>query len=454
MNKLVIKKEEIVFTFFFIILFFLFKNNPFFWDSVQLSSMQAHFFYENNFSKFFLIDDIDSGHPPTMGIILAFLWQILGKELWVGHLLIALLCIGIVFQLKLLSTILFPKNEFWIMLIILSDATFLAQSSLVSPDIWVVFFFLMTLNGVLKNQKWLIIFGNMGLCIISTRGAMLGLSITTFHFYNSNFKLKTMVYFLPGFLLVFAFQGSHFLAKGWILYHQYSPWVLSFEKTNLSGFFRNIILLGWRLCDNGRVLNMILLFIFVINYRKSILKNPIFVLLICVGVFTVFPLLQYKNLLGHRYLLPFIFVVNFFIFQYLLQKISNKFIITMIFLFQLSGNFWVYPDRISKGWDATLAYYPYSFLLKEAEKFRIDNSISKQKISTAFPLNMQKKYYELSNDTTKYTDFKSLKSSEYVLYSNILNGFSDEQLDSLKTYFNPIYKTNFLQVKVILYSKI
>ena len=33
---------------------------PFFWDTLQLASRHAHFFYENGFSSLFLPNDMDS----------------------------------------------------------------------------------------------------------------------------------------------------------------------------------------------------------------------------------------------------------------------------------------------------------------------------------------------------------------------------------------------------------
>src|SRR6056297_2929728 len=69
-----------------VLLFLFSKDFPFFWDTVQLGSKHAHWYYENNYQSFFLPQSIDSGHPPTFGMYIALLWKILGKKLWVSHL--------------------------------------------------------------------------------------------------------------------------------------------------------------------------------------------------------------------------------------------------------------------------------------------------------------------------------------------------------------------------------
>jgi hypothetical protein len=41
----------------------------------------------------------------------------------------------------------------------------------------------------------------------------------------------------------------------------------------------------------------------------------------------------------------------------------------------LSGNFWVYPDTMAKGWDATLAHLPYHHLRQKMRQYINRNHI-------------------------------------------------------------------------------
>lgn len=451
-----IAKEKYIFSAFFVILFIFFKDNPFFWDSTQLSSLQAHFYFNSNFNSFFLTDDIDSGHPPTMGILLAFLWKISGRQLWVGHALVLVFCIGIVWQLHELCQKMFAKHHFWIMLVVLSEATFLAQSSLVSPDICLIFCFLTVLNGILCQKNWLIVLGNIGLCLISTRGAMLGLALAIFSIFHTQYSLKLVLYFVYGFLLVLAFQGTHYMQKGWILYYPNSPWQPCFEKTFGIGYFRNLLIMAWRFCDNGRIMAFLGFGIAFIFSFKKVIKLPLFMLFICVFVCTAAPLLQYTNLLAHRYLLPCYLLINLLLCGYVANYFAKYAIAIYIalVLVQLSGHCWIYPDKIAKGWDASLAYIGYSKILNHAQDFIVQHNVSKINIYSAFPLLQSNYYTNLDTDKSTFIELVSMKNSKYVLYSNLINDFSDSQLDSLKSNFEPIFSEKNFFVRIILYKNI
>jgi len=432
-------------------------NNPFFWDTVQLSSKQAHFYFENNFTGFLLPDNIDSGHPPTFGIVLALLWKAFGRNLMVGHVFMSIFLIGIVYQLKKLFEYLLPGHVFLALLLVLSDATFLAQSSLVSPDILVLFFFMLCLNAILFKNYWLIFISIIGLGLVSTRGAMSGIALFCFAFYPSGLKnWKQLLLFLPGFLIVAMYQMAHFYFKGWILYHSDSPWTESFIKTDLQGFVKNVGILGWRLLDNGRVFTILLFTTLVYRNRKTILKNQLIYLLAFAGIFSVFPLLLYVNLIGHRYLMPFIFIINILVLTYLFQakwSLKTKYVLVLLSVFcSLSGNFWVYPDFIAKGWDASLAYYPINNLATEMESKFKKYGLVKPQITTAFPLYNASYFTHLDTDKSQYKTFTKLKNEPWILYSNIENGFSNLQLDSLKNYYRPIETLEKGQLKLILYQ--
>ena len=133
----------------------LVKDHPFFWDTVQLGSKQAHFFYENGFSSFILPVEIDSGHPPFFGAYLALMWQLFGKTLAVSHFAMLPFLLGNVYLLSKMAEWLRPDHRpSWLLLFAFADPVLASQSILVSPDIALVFFFLLGLCGILKNRKW------------------------------------------------------------------------------------------------------------------------------------------------------------------------------------------------------------------------------------------------------------------------------------------------------------
>ena len=149
------------------------------------------------------------------------------------------------------------------LLLVLIDPFFAGQSVLVSPDIVLVFAFLLSLKAILKNQTWLLALGIVLLGLISLRGMMIGFSL--FIWWNlmevkKSFSIPTLlksawhkiIPFLPGGVLALLFFIYQYLHLGWIGYHDNSPWAESFASVDLKDFTKNIGILGWRLLDFGR----------------------------------------------------------------------------------------------------------------------------------------------------------------------------------------------------------
>ena len=140
----------VLYTFLFIVSY----NNPFFWDTVQLASKHAHFYYESNLKFQFLPNDLDSGHIPTLGYVLACLWYLFSKSLWVGHAFIFIFSIGIVYQAYLIiKKFVEPNYQMLALLVFLFDPTLMAQCTLVSPDILILFFLLLGVNAAYCQNR-------------------------------------------------------------------------------------------------------------------------------------------------------------------------------------------------------------------------------------------------------------------------------------------------------------
>ncbi|MEO6760159.1 MAG: hypothetical protein ABIO24_11950, partial [Saprospiraceae bacterium] len=151
----------------------LVQNTPFFWDTVQLGSKHAHFFYENGLHWAALPPAIDSGHPPVFGFYLAILWSIFGKTLPVSHWAMLPFLLGIVALLLRLGRR-FGKEKwvFWLLPLVLLDPVLAGQMTLISPDVVLVFFFLLAMDSLLGKKPWLFTLAILGLCAVSMRGMM------------------------------------------------------------------------------------------------------------------------------------------------------------------------------------------------------------------------------------------------------------------------------------------
>ena len=96
--------------------------------------------------------------------------------------------------------------------------------------------------------------------------------------------------------------------------------------------------------------------------------------------------------------------------------------------FIATGNFWIYPDKISQGWDYSLAYLPYFELRKMAIQYLNKEKIEINKVYSFFPNTSIFDEVDLNEDYRKFKRYE--KGANYVLYSNV-NNISDKIYDDL-----------------------
>lgn len=438
---------------FFILLKWFTSNNIFFWDTVQLGAKHALFYYENDFSKILLPDGFDSGHIPAFGMYLALCWKIFGKSLAVSHFSMLPFLFGIVWQSYLLIKK-YIKREylFFALIIFLADPTLLGQASLVSPDIPLVFLFLMGLNAVLRNNNSLLVLSITGLFLVSMRGMMVAFAIFLLDiFFNVQFSgikhtiiqlLKKSWIYIPGLLIFIVFSFYHFKMKGWIGYHDDSPWAESFIKVDFKGIIYNLGIFVWRLWDFGRIFLWIVFFIITVRKFRKLKSDKIFhqflIILLVVGISLSVSFIFYRYLSGHRYILPVYLVFSLLTVYLVFEKLESEkvryVVFFILFVSLLSGNLWIYPPKIAQGWDSSLAHLPYYNLRKDMMYYLKERGIEIEDVSCTFPNNMEQKYLHLNRSEKKHSEL-NLDKNQYVLYSNIYNDFSDEQIDRLKTDF-------------------
>ncbi|MBN2611803.1 MAG: hypothetical protein JXB00_09640 [Bacteroidales bacterium] len=467
-----IKKKSfkyIILYLFYIILSLVVSNNSFFWDTIQLASRHAHWYYENNFKFFLLPDSIDSGHIPVFGMLLALIWKIFQKSLFVSHLFMLPFLLGILYQSqKIISCFVDKKHRFLVLIIFLIDPTLLSQSILVSPDIALVFFFLFTLHMILKNSRKLILIGIISLSLISMRGMMISVILFFFDLYFNYSQvnvrtwywkvIKIIQVYIPAGVLTMAYLVYHYIAKGWIGYHEESPWRLCFERVNFTGFIYNIGILGWRLIDFGRLFLWIVFFMIMISEVKKIKadKNLVNLLILFTLLLTILPLsmLFHKYLLAHRYLLPinliFSIIVGKLIFEYVHNVFLKKFYFALVIIGLITGNLWVYPDKIAQGWDSTLAHAPYYNLRNKMIEYIQQKEYALKNIGTEFPNSSSFKYIDLADYDIGFSK-KDFTKNHHIFYSNVMNDFSDDEIDQLKNNWILEKEYRCMQVKVQLY---
>jgi hypothetical protein len=439
----------------------------FFWDTVQLSSLQAHWYFDQKFAFFFLPEQLDSGHPPFWGIYLALIWSVFGRSLLISHLAMLPFLLGIVWQVSRFKEGNLPSGtKYWFLLWLFVDPVFAGQAIMVSPDIALLFFFIAGVRGVLEDRKWALLIAGLGLAAVSLRGMMvaaaLGLFIVSRAWTTSDSKklvkaIKGISPLIPGGLLALFFLAGHFLVKGWLGFHPDSPWAPSFESVDVIGVLYNVAVLGWRFLDHGRVGEVIVLLIVFWILRKNLFQllkgNDWLILFLCLAVFLLPSMLLKKGLLAHRYLLPLFISLHLFTlsFSFNLKLSFRKVLKPVVWSFLILGNLWIYPRKVSQGWEATLAHWPYYELRNHMIEYIDEKGISLNQIGTVFPNTAQLRYIDLSERTAQFA-LKDLNTNEYFFYSNVFNDLSDEEIDTLFLKWKKEKELKRGGVEVILFS--
>lgn len=448
-----------------VILTWLCREHIFFGDMVQFGSRHPHFFYETNFSSFWLPNQLDSGHPPVFGIYIALMWKLFGKSLAVSHFAMLPFLLIIAYEIpRLVSLLTKGSHVFLFSLLILLEPTLLAQATLVSPDIFLVAFFLVVLNAFFRGRYILMSAALIPMSFISLRGMMVlfGLYIAFYGillirtrklFDKERFIVSCA--FIPSVALCLGWLLIHYTKTGWIGFHNDSPWASSFQQVGLKQMLGNLFLMIWRMADYGRIfvwIAVVLSGIYLFRKRNFPADKLVDLIILFVVLFIVFAAntLFADGLVGHRYYLPLyllllmILVVMLNEFPERLKKIS----LLVMSVLLLSGHLLIYPPKIAMGWDATLAHIPYYQLRKNVIDYMHTNEIPLERTGSGFPNLDSREYLELNGDTSRFMSYHL--DNDYILWSNVFN-YPDELIDELDKK-QPVYAEQSRGVFMRLYK--
>jgi hypothetical protein len=456
---------------FFILFAIVTLKLPFFWDKDIYFSHLAHWLPFHHYSPL-LPDSLDAGYPAALAWLLAGTWKIFGISLPAMHLLMLPFTLGIIWQTFRLLQQFIPENRIQLaMLILLADPTFLAQTVVYSTDLVMLFFMLLALNSVLLNRQWILALAVTGLLFSHMRGVIAGATLGLFDLYrNAQWKrkitfLKIFIPYVPALALFAGWMVFHYRAKGWITYHPGSPWAGCYELVDGAGFVKNCAIVIWRMLDFGHVFVWIIVFPLALPLvRKSRRARAplngqfrdLLFLLVTTVILTLPAMLIYKILSGHRYLILFYYFLSLLAAWLLFSTPGpvnqRKWLAVIIIAGLLSGNFWVYPDKIAKGWDSSLAHLPYHHLRHEMRLYIDQHHIPVSETGSRTPNTTKFDAIELNGDQRAFP-WADLSKDKYVFYSNIFNVFTDEEIDELKTRWLVEKEYRCLQVRVTLYKR-
>jgi hypothetical protein len=409
-------------------------SHSFFWDTISQVSKPANWYYGNNFKYFFVPDQIATGHPTFIGMYLALMWNLFGKSLLVSHLSMLPFIFGIFYQLDS-----YLKNSgeklpinLLIILIVACDATLLSQMSMVTFDIPQVFFFLWCINSLMKENYKTLSLSFTFLVVASLRGTIIGAGVVLYviliRLYNKkDFFFKGLWAFIPGIISIVAFLYVFYFEKHWIIHNTVSNnWKRSAEFASLHEIIWNILIVGWRLVDYGRIgIWVLFLIILLIALKRRTLFDSFwansFFIALC-QFLVIFPVvIIYRNPFGHRYFLPVIIFTAISSVYWLIKYSKLRFFLYgLILVIVIGGHFLVYPERIPQGWDGTTAHWPYFSLRREMLGYLDNRKIPVETIGSFFPNLAPMESTDITGSKIAFKE-ADLKNDEYILYSNVYN---------------------------------
>jgi len=480
-TKLINSKDKTFFLLFILLVYILITlislNQGYFWDNIQQVSKEAHWFYQNNFRSL-LTPMQNSGseieatgyHPPLMGLMTAFLWKIFGYNLWVSHVFILFWALILIYNLWKLINLLFPERfRGLVLLIVLLEPTVLTQFSIASPDFILFTAFIISFRSVLEKKSILLSIGIFFLCCINMRGIFVGSVLFIYQNYficqekHLKFKirsiLKIILPYLPTLILLSAYFVYYFYEHGWFFANATSSDHYSIP-TGPGRIIRHLAEFGLRSIENGRILIWFLGFYFTFTFIRTKSKLSIhtksfglfFLILSC--LYLLFALITQMPF-SARYFMPQFFLLTILVLSevitlFQIQKI--RLILALILIFELTGNFWIYPEKIAKSWDCTLAHLPYYDLRKDCFNYIDQQKLDYKEISAGFCLYGDRKFVELKNTGKIIGD---THNCHYFIYSNISNvedGFITELMN--KKLWCPMKKFEKGYVLITIYEKI
>lgn len=429
-------------------------SDPFFWDTIQFAGKHGLFYYEHRWQL--LPREIDSGHLPFLGFYLAQCWKLFGMSLAVSHLAMLPFLLTYMLAAKRLSEVISSQNSIWLWVLFLTEPCWLAQSTLVSPDVVLMAGFALTTLGFSETNRTALFFGGLLLALSGNRGAALVCAvILAMTLWNAS-KRKEIPYLLPGLGLFALYQIYHWIHSDWIGFHEDMEWAPSFERVGLLGMIKNLGLVAWRLVDTGRIGLCLVIVYFVLRSHKQLdfLKHPRVILFLSSMLILLGLTLPYQYLTGHRYYMPlyFLLIALLPIFIKSLVAARQEFIFIIIGIGFLLGHLLVYPRGIAMGWDSTLAYQPYQQLRKEVISYLRSNEIDINSTGSAFPNISGFRATDLLPESEEKFKNYEIGNDEYILYSNVMNDMSDE-LPKIQELYNVEQQWHSSRIECILFKK-
>ncbi|MCM1532352.1 MAG: hypothetical protein NC048_08780 [Bacteroides sp.] len=432
-----------------------------FWDNLTFISAAGNVLYDNGIFAWGSVPTAkDSGHPLLTATYIVSAWHLLGRSLWVSHIVLWPVIFGVLWQLWRFCSYFTESGagaRVAAFCLLLCEPTFLAQLTLVGPEVPLMFFFLWALNGILYKDNIVKAVALAFLGIVSLRGMMLcgGLFLTDFCLFWKRREDKSFLWpYLVGAIPALAFLCWRLVTKGWIISNPLHVWGDATGYGSVPGFFKNmffnLLVFGQRITDFGRIVPICFV-LFALWHQKAWKDGKVRILLAvtCLSTFFVYTSsILIINPMGHRYFTVSYLSMLMLAFVLMQRYARKKLIYAVLALALVGGEFIVYPDKMAQGWDASLAQLNYWKLRRQAFGYMDENKIPIAETATFFPnRGASVDDVDLNGDKRCFAEFTG--NEDYVFYSNVYN-LSDEEIALLSGKYQSMVTYRHLGVRVEL----
>jgi hypothetical protein len=444
------------------ILFWVTRHDPFFGDAVSGVSRAAVHIYEKKLHTLFFLPQHDPGHPTLFPVLLAAAWMVLGKKLWVAHLLVNLFATGTLYLTwRTAKRYLTGWWPYLPVLLLTLSATYLAQSAMLTNHMPLTFFYLLAFTSLREKRTLLFVLASCAMVLLHLQAVFMLLAMAAAEVYlhtrvsRQNWGIlfkETLWWFVPSALVFLGWGYVHAQHTGWA----YSSPVFAEHRVavGVSGFLKHVLISFWRLADYGY---LVLYVPFLLLFRKPktlqhlFLKDEITVswlVHLTITALLICATLNYSP--GHRYFFPFstLLCVSSVVAlkEAFRQKPARWMLGVSMAVVLVLGNYWYYPGKCLG--DATLAYRNY-FDIEKQIAAQLPDSV---KLYTYAPLASHPKYTRLTDEdllTVEELYGKSLTETPAVLQSNCNCEFNPIQLDILATWKGKSFEQHAVYVNVL-----
>lgn len=445
------------------VLFWITRHDPFFGDAVSGVSRAAVHIFEQQLRTVFFLPQHDPGHPTLFPVLIAASWMVLGKKLWVAHLLVNLFATGTLYLTwriaKLYLTGWWPYLP---VLFLTLSATYLAQSAMLTNHMPLTFFYLLAFTSLREKRVLLFVLSSSAMVLLHLQAVFMLIAMAMAEIYFLvGINRQPILLVLKQKLWWFIPSGLVFLIWGYV-HAQHTGWAYSSpvfaehrSAVGISSFIKHVLITFWRLADYG-YLALYIPFVLLLLRKPKILwqwhaRDEIttsWIIQLGITSLLICATLNYSP--GHRYFFPFSTLLCIAsvvaLKEAFRQKPARWMLGVSMAVILVLGNYWYYPGKCLG--DATLAYRNY-FDIEKQIAAQLPDSV---KLYTYAPLASHPKYTKLQDEDlmeVKELYGKSLTETPAVLQSNCNCEFTPMQLDILSTWKGKSFEQHAVYINVL-----